>query len=135
MTTPPSDPSDPGDTFRGGPPPGYRPDRRRPRRRRRASSHISTGSVIAGIGLFIAINVPVFIAVNRYAVTHPHSHAMVIGAVALGVIVFGGGGTLLAVGNPTAKAIGLGLMIGWALVSVLSAGYCTGLNPAGYRSY
>lgn len=33
--------------------------------------------------------------------------------------------------QPRAQA-GLGLMIGWALTSILTVGYCTGLNPTMY---
>ncbi|ORB76684.1 hypothetical protein [Mycobacterium timonense] len=95
-----------------------------------------TGNVIAGIGLYIAINVPVFIKMNQYTGTSEHRHTvMAIGAVALAVIALLGGGALLLAHNRSTKAIGLGLIIGGALSSVLSAGYCTGLNPSDYRSY
>jgi hypothetical protein len=50
-------------------------------------------------------------------------------AVALALIAFGGGTILLLLRSPYAKGIGLGLMIGWALTSVLTVGFCTGINP------
>ena len=46
----------------------------------------------------------------------------------------GGGAALLAVRNPHAKGVGLGLMIGWALTSLVTVGFCTGINPALYTS-
>lgn len=60
--------------------------------------------------------------------------AVAIGAVAFALIAFGGGGVLIARGkSPYAKSIGLGLMIGWALTSILTVGFCTGLNPVMYK--
>ncbi|QUR69987.1 hypothetical protein F6B93_20950 [Mycobacterium spongiae] len=58
--------------------------------------------------------------------------AIVIGAIALGFIAFGAGGVLVALRNPWARGIGLGLMIGWALTSIVTAGFCTGVNPTMY---
>jgi hypothetical protein len=34
--------------------------------------------------------------------------------------------------KPWSQGLGMGLMIGWALVSIVSAGFCTGLNPGLY---
>lgn len=53
-------------------------------------------------------------------------------AVLLGIIGIGVGLGLLLVRKPWSKGLGLGLMIGWALTSIISAGWCTGLNPALY---
>lgn len=47
--------------------------------------------------------------------------------------VFGGGAALIRRGTPKAKGAGLGLMIGWALVTVCTVGFCTGVNPTLYE--
>ncbi|MCV7361292.1 hypothetical protein H7K19_06985 [Mycolicibacterium neworleansense] len=53
-------------------------------------------------------------------------------ALLLAAIAFGGGTLMLLSKNPTAKGLGIGLMVGWALVSLFTAGFCTGLNPELY---
>lgn len=55
-------------------------------------------------------------------------------AVLLAVIAFGGGALLLRSRSPHAKGLGIGLMIGWALVSLFTAGFCTGINPTMYTT-
>ncbi|GGO77948.1 hypothetical protein [Nonomuraea cavernae] len=55
-----------------------------------------------------------------------------VGAAVLALIGLGTGAGLLFVRKPWATGAGLGLMIGWALWSIVSAGYCTGLNPGLY---
>lgn len=57
---------------------------------------------------------------------------VLIAAIALGVFGLGGGIALICVRRPWTKGLGLGLMIGWALWSLLTAGMCTGLNPSAY---
>ncbi|ORB33433.1 hypothetical protein BST39_26410 [Mycobacterium paraseoulense] len=60
--------------------------------------------------------------------------AFATGAVLLAMIAFGGGGGLLfAKRSAWARGIGMGLMIGWALTSILTVGICTGLNPMLYH--
>ncbi|WP_205314773.1 hypothetical protein [Nonomuraea lactucae] len=54
------------------------------------------------------------------------------GAVVLALVGLGAGTGLLFVRRPWATGLGLGLMIGWALWSIVSAGFCTGLNPELY---
>ncbi|WP_188188796.1 hypothetical protein [Nonomuraea sp. SYSU D8015] len=54
------------------------------------------------------------------------------GTTVLALIGLGVGGGLLFMRRPWTKGLGLGLMIGWALWSILSAGICTGLNPELY---
>lgn len=53
-------------------------------------------------------------------------------AVLLAVIAFGGGTLMLVSKSPTAKGLGIGLMVGWAMVSLFTAGLCTGINPELY---
>ena len=57
---------------------------------------------------------------------------MATGAVVLALVALGGGGALLATSNTMGKGLGLGLMIGWAFLSLVSVGFCTGLNPEMY---
>ncbi|MBB6346403.1 hypothetical protein AB0C18_11680 [Nonomuraea muscovyensis] len=57
---------------------------------------------------------------------------LVAGALVLALVGLGAGAGLLFVRRPWATGLGLGLMLGWALWSIVSAGYCTGLNPTMY---
>ena len=95
----------------------------------------STGTVVGlavvGVLLFGAVNLLVGLVV--LAVAAEHGGAVVgAGAVILALIAFGGGAVLIALRRPWAKGLGIGLMIGWALLSITSVGYCTGLNPEMY---
>ncbi|MEU8251970.1 hypothetical protein [Nonomuraea sp. NPDC048916] len=54
------------------------------------------------------------------------------GAVFLALLAIGGGIGLQALRQDWSRGLGLGLMIGWSLASIVSAGFCTGLNPALY---
>ncbi|RGA02019.1 hypothetical protein DI270_026405 [Microbispora triticiradicis] len=58
--------------------------------------------------------------------------AVVGGAVILATIVFGGGTLLIRHRQPWSRGLGLGLMIGWALVTIVTAGFCTGVNTSLY---
>ena len=87
---------------------------------------------MAGTFLYWAINLPCGFAVLGWS-NSGRPAAAALGAVVLVLIAFGGGGALLATYNASARPIGLGLMIGWALTSILTVGYCTGLNPAMYE--
>ncbi|MFG1961468.1 hypothetical protein [Nonomuraea sp. NPDC049028] len=62
------------------------------------------------------------------------SSTVAIGVAAglLAVVGIGAGIVLVVLRRPWALGLGLGLMIGWALASIVSAGYCTGLNPGMY---
>jgi hypothetical protein len=55
------------------------------------------------------------------------------GAVLLALIAFGGGAALLRSRNPNTRGLGVGLMVGWALMSLFTAGFCTGINPELYK--
>ncbi|MBB4934649.1 hypothetical protein F4561_005469 [Lipingzhangella halophila] len=95
----------------------------------------SYGRVVAGavggVFLFVLINAVVEVGplrVGRPAVLQVAMPLLLLAA------AFGGGGYLVktSASDSGRKGLGLGLMIGWALVSILSAGWCTGLNPAYY---
>lgn len=55
----------------------------------------------------------------------------VIAAVVLGGLALVGAG-LLFVPRWVVRGVGMGLLIGWAVMSVVTAGLCTGLNPSLY---
>ncbi len=91
---------------------------------------ISAVMVILGPFLYAALNLVIgFIAfIGAGSTDNPD---IVLGgtAVLLALIAFGGGATMLFSKNPTTKGLGIGLMVGWALVSLFTAGLCTGINP------
>lgn len=131
---PPGPPPPPGYPYYPGPPPPpgypYYPPPPQPR------SRIAIGMVFAGSAIYFAINLFVALAVLAVAGSAGQSgNAMLAGAaVMLFLIAFAGGAGLLASRNRYAKGLGLGLMIGWALLSLFSVGFCTGVNPAMYAS-
>jgi hypothetical protein len=92
------------------------------------STGLVVGLAVAGFFAYIMINFVVVIVVLMLA--SPAS--LVAGTVFLAVLALGGGVTLLLLRRPWAKGLGLGLMIGWGLVSIVTAGFCTGLNPSLY---
>lgn len=91
---------------------------------------ISVGGVIGGVFMFPVLNF--VIGFGTVMLADQGKVLLVFGAVLLAVVAFGGGFALWKTGSPVPKGIGLGLMIGWALTSILTVGYCTGLNPAMY---
>lgn len=109
----------------GGPPPGGPQD---PRRRAR----VVLGMAIAGVFAMALINVAVAFLVLAIGQGAEATVAVGGGAAVLALIALGGGLGLIALRRPWSKGLGMGLMIGWALISVISAGYCTGLNPNMY---
>ncbi|WKG02315.1 hypothetical protein [Mycolicibacterium sp. HK-90] len=131
--------------YHGGPPPPqnypvyeyppgypYGPPPPPPRR-------ISVLMVILGPFLYAALNLVIGFAAFAGAAaadTSGGSANAVVGGAALllALIAFGGGTLLLLSKNPTARGLGVGLMVGWALVSLFTAGICTGINPEMYAS-
>ncbi|MFS0899389.1 hypothetical protein [Mycolicibacterium litorale] len=119
MTTPPGPPYPDGYGYPPPPPP--------PRK-------ISIGMVFVGAPIYIALNCLLGFVAFIIAGSSTDSANVILGAAAvmLALIAFGGGAALLAVRNPQAKGIGLGFMVGWALTSLVTVGFCTGINPALY---
>ena len=113
----------------GYPPPGqygYPPPFPPPRRPR-----ISVGMAFLGAFLYFVFNLVMGFAILAVAGSSGNG-AVAAGAAVLALTALGGGGALLATSNPTFKGLGLGLMIGWAFLSLVSVGFCTGLNPEMY---
>ncbi len=116
--------------YPGPPPPGYPYGPPQPR------SRIAIGMVFAGSAAYFAINLVVAFAALAAASSDTKGGNTVLGVAAamLALIAFGGGAGLLASRNRYAKGLGLGLMIGWALTSLVTVGFCTGINPTMYAS-
>ncbi|AKK30275.1 hypothetical protein AB431_06005 [Mycobacterium sp. EPa45] len=120
------------------PPPGYRPPGQYdypppapPPWQQPHTPRISVGMAFLGAFLYLPLNFVIGFAVLAMSGGSGHA-ALVAGAVVLALIAFGGGGVLLATSNASGKGIGLGLMIGWAVLTVVSVGFCTGINPELY---
>ncbi|OLO98602.1 hypothetical protein BVU76_30020 [Mycolicibacterium porcinum] len=93
--------------------------------------------VILGPFLYAALNLVIgfaaFIGAGASDSAGGSPNAVLGGAaVLLALIAFGGGTLMLLSKNPTARGLGIGLMVGWALVSLFTAGFCTGVNPELY---
>ncbi|WP_396899644.1 hypothetical protein [Mycolicibacterium sp.] len=115
------------------PPPGYLPPPHRP------EPKISIGMVFVGPVLYAGINLVIGFAAfigGGMIDDGRGSPNLVFGftAVLLAAIAFGGGALMLRSKSPYAKGLGIGLMVGWALVSLFTAGFCTGINPEMYQT-
>ncbi|WP_214319408.1 hypothetical protein [Nonomuraea sediminis] len=116
MTTPPNHPPPPG------PPSG-------------GNTGVIVGLAFAGFAIYSVVNVILGFLLFFGSFNEGRSNPVFAGVIAgvLALIGLGTGIGLLFVRKPWATGLGLGLMIGWALWSILSAGICTGLNPEFYR--
>lgn len=95
----------------------------------------SAGMGCFGIFVFVLVNFIGFIAVvNTIGGSADNTAALAVaGAVCLAAFALVGGGAMARFGtDPGVKGFGVGLMIGWALVSIFTAGMCTGINPGLY---
>ena len=119
MTVPPFQPPPP--------PPGWYPPPPPPPN----NTGTVVGLAVVGVLLFGAINLVVGLVVIVLASDY-RGAVVGVGAVILALIAFGGGAGLIALRRPWTKGLGIGLMIGWALLSITSVGFCTGLNPEMY---
>lgn len=90
------------------------------------------GLAVVGVLLFGAINLVIGLVVVVGASGNGNG-ILGVGAAALFLTAFGGGAGLIALRKPWSKGLGIGLMIGWALLSITTVGFCTGLNPELYR--
>ncbi|GGO12826.1 hypothetical protein GCM10010116_25770 [Microbispora rosea subsp. aerata] len=88
-----------------------------------------------GIAAFMIVNFVLFLATLAAAdgvASGSKNLALIGGSVVLAAFAFGGGTLLLRVRKPWSRGLGLGLMIGWALMTIFTAGFCTGVNPSLY---
>jgi hypothetical protein len=90
---------------------------------------------VLGTLLYIMANSVLAFAAFIVGAQYRDSDAVFGGAaVMLLLIAFGGGAALLRTANPSARGLGLGLMIGWAVTSLVTVGFCTGINPELYTT-
>ncbi|GAA0410549.1 hypothetical protein GCM10009530_73820 [Microbispora corallina] len=87
-----------------------------------------------GLGVFLVVNLAAFLLTLAVADGVGSNKEVVVGVAAamLALLALGGGFLLIRLRKPWTRGLGLGLMIGWALMSIVSAGFCTGLNPEIY---
>ncbi|MEV4456967.1 hypothetical protein ACWEQG_15090 [Microbispora sp. NPDC004025] len=88
-----------------------------------------------GIVAYVVINFVLFLATLAAAdgvASDNKNIALIGGSLILAAIAFGGGALLLFLRRPWSRGLGLGLMIGWALMTIFTAGFCTGVNPSLY---
>ncbi|MGE5696120.1 MAG: hypothetical protein ACM4D3_13070 [Candidatus Sericytochromatia bacterium] len=133
MTTPPMPPPEPPPG--GWPPygPYYGPDPYRRPPRNENSAGVIVGLAVVGSVVYFVVNFVVALLVLMLASDSSTSKAVLAtGTVGLALFAFGGGAVLLALRRPWTKGLGLGLMIGWALTSIVTVGFCTGINPSIY---
>jgi hypothetical protein len=94
------------------------------------SGGVVAGMAVLGFVAYVVINMVIgFVAI---AVAQDRTAVFAVAAVLLALISLGGGLALILKRLPWSKGLGLGLMLGWALTSIVSAGWCTGLNPGMY---
>ena len=103
-------------------------------RRKESSTGLIVGLAVVGTFAYFAVNFVVALLVLMLAGGSSSSAAVLAtGTVGLALFAFGGGAVLLALRRPWTKGLGLGLMIGWALTSICTVGFCTGINPTIYN--
>lgn len=86
----------------------------------------------AGVLGYTIINVVVGFVVVGSSTSMANAAPFVVAAVGLALFALGGGLVLILLRRPWSLGLGIGLMIGWGAVSIISAGWCTGLNPGLY---
>ena len=89
---------------------------------------ISWGAFIGGIFLIVPVSLVgtlVFISEQTGWLVRWGPLILIAG------IAFGLGILLVVKAGRVARGIGLGMMAGWAILSILSAGFCTGLQSFG----
>ncbi|MGH3765964.1 MAG: hypothetical protein ACRDS0_07510 [Pseudonocardiaceae bacterium] len=83
----------------------------------------------AGVFSFIVFAVATFLFLgNQNLLDIGTNRGQILLAIVLAGVAFIGGGALCFIRSPRWRGFGIGLMIGWALLSIVSAGVCTGLS-------
>lgn len=89
---------------------------------------VIVGLAFAGLfGYFIAN-----LAIGVIALNFESTVAIGVAAGVLALLGIGAGVVFVLLRKSWSIGLGLGLLIGWSLTSIISAGYCTGLNPGLY---
>ncbi|GAA4934371.1 hypothetical protein HD597_010128 [Nonomuraea thailandensis] len=90
--------------------------------------------LFAGLAIYSALNAVIgfFIFFAAMSAGDNSSPYLAAGAVLLALVGLGAGIGLCFIRKSWSRGLGLGLMIGWALWSILSAGICTGISPSLY---
>jgi hypothetical protein len=78
----------------------------------------------AGFGTFCVVDL-----IIMWGPLMGSSHGSLPGAVALALLAFGLGGVLIWQVGGSWRQYGIGLMAGWAAMTLLSVGLLTGINP------
>lgn len=112
VTPPPSDEAPPPHV---PPPPGEPPSGRQP-------PAVSMWFVLQGILLTIPISFLLFFGLESLDLPTPGV------GILFAALVFAGGGGLCFVRKPRSRGLGIGLMSGWAILSIISGGVCTGFT-------
>ncbi|MER7500511.1 hypothetical protein AB0L05_28020 [Nonomuraea pusilla] len=86
------------------------------------------GLAIVGMFGFLMVN----LVVALVAISMESTVALAVAAGFLALLGLGAGVVLVVLRKSWSIGLGLGLMIGWGLSSIVTAGFCTGLNPALY---
>jgi hypothetical protein len=105
---------------------------------RQSSSGVGGGCGGMILGFFIYLVLNITVALGWLSVGNGNRGNAVAwgigGAVLLALVALGGGLALcLLTREFIVKGLGAGLILGWALLSIVSAGTCTGLNPTLYH--
>lgn len=148
MSTPPHGPYGPppeGEPQRYGPPPGQGgppqgqggppqgqggPPQGPPPQGESRNGCAMAAAFAGGVALYVLVNfVIVLISFQVGDTLDSEGAGFAGGAVLLALLALGGGAICFFKGSQVVKALGMGLVFGWSAVSIVTLGYCTGLNP------
>ncbi len=88
----------------------------------------SVPTALIGFAVFIVVNVVLLVLSSPgEGIPHWRDH-VIVGAAILLLMALAGVALTVRARSYAMKGLGIGLMIGWGLASIVSAGYCTGLN-------
>ncbi|MEU8321024.1 hypothetical protein AB0C33_21945 [Nonomuraea sp. NPDC048881] len=88
--------------------------------------------LVVGVFTYTVVNGIVGFFAFFSAINGTNKGVVIAAAVLLALVGLGGGLGFGLVRKSWSRGLGLGLAIGWALWSMLTAGVCTGLNPSLY---
>lgn len=94
------------------------------------------GMAILGTLLFVVANAIfgfALVILSDGASSRSENWVLAAGAALSAGVAFGGGILMARNKSAVVRGLGIGLMIGWALVTVCTVGFCTGINPDLYK--